>query len=455
VLTNGVILKEGSESEHLYLILNGLVGVQISSVSDVQLATLGPGELLGEISFLDERPATATVTAVENTLLLSVPKKALGDRLEEDPAFAARLYKSFARVISRRFRERVGALGRMLHARLDVQKAVGDKWKRISVALDEFKLILQKADQEALKNDNVVPEELAGKIHAEFMALLPFLNGLIGDDSGESEDAREELGRRVQRELLPYLLLTRTAERLYAKPRGYCGDYLTIDWLYRNEPGGSGRIGPLLDRVILDAPAAHAVKNRRGLLAEEILRVVEQKNDGPARVTSLASGPAREIFDVFDQLEVPSRLEVNLLDIDLQALAFVSDELARRKLKHQVELTHANLVYLATGRQAIDIKEQDLVYSIGLIDYFHDRFVILLLDYVYELLRPGGKVILGNFHTSNVCKAFIEFVLDWRMIHRTEADMNRLYSASRFGRPSTGIRFEQAGVNLFAECIKG
>ena len=48
----------------------------------------------------------------------------------------------------------------------------------------------------------------------------------------------------------------------------------------------------------------------------------------------------------------------------------------------------------------------------GLIDYSKDWFVIALLDYIYELLRSGGKVILGNFHTKNPAKAFMDHVLE-------------------------------------------
>jgi N-methylhydantoinase B/oxoprolinase/acetone carboxylase alpha subunit len=37
---------------------------------------------------------------------------------------------------------------------------------------------------------------------------------------------------------------------------------------------------------------------------------------------------------------------------------------------------------------------QDLVYSVGLIDYFNDPFVLKLMNYAHALLRPGGRLIL-------------------------------------------------------------
>ena len=77
-----------------------------------------------------------------------------------------------------------------------------------------------------------------------------------------------------------------------------------------------------------------------------------------------------------------------------------------------------------------------------------------LIDYIYTMLEPGGRVILGNFHPNNTDKAFMDHVLEWRLIHRTEDDMNRLFAESKFGRPCTRCRFEQECINLFAECVK-
>jgi len=454
VMANTVIIEEGSHSESIYFVLSGLVGVHVSPLRASSIANLGPGELLGEISFLEGSPASATVTALENSLLLALSRKILHARMQEDQGFASRLYRSFALVSSRRLRERVGTLGRLLRGKTADATEVGDCWQRIADRITEFKSIMQKADQEALKNDNVVPDGTANEVRASLMDLVLLLNDEIGDSSSESLLVRDEIGARVQREFLPYLLLTRVGERMYSKPRGYAGDYMTIEWMYRNEPDGAGRLGPLLDSAILDAPAICAVRNRIGLMAEEVLSFISANEIQRTRVTSLACGPARELFAVLEQLDDASRLEATLIDIDLESLAYVSNQLEKRKLRRHFGLVHGNLVYLATGKQSLDLSDQDLVYSIGLIDYFSDKFVIQLLNYIHDLLRPGGKVILGNFHVNDPCKAFGDYVLDWRFTRRTEEDMNRLYAASRFGQPCSRIRFEESGINMFAECYK-
>ena len=76
-------------------------------------------------------------------------------------------------------------------------------------------------------------------------------------------------------------------------------------------------------------------------------------------------------------------------------------------------------------------------------------------NYAHKVLRPGGELILGNFHPRNPDKALMDHVIDWRLIHRSEANMDRLYQNSAFGRGCTDIHFEESGVNLFAACVKG
>ena len=123
-------------------------------------------------------------------------------------------------------------------------------------------------------------------------------------------------------------------------------------------------------------------------------------------------------------------------------------------MREQFQLHNGNLVYLASGRKKLELPPQDLVYSIGLIDYFGDKFVVRLLNYVHARLKTNGRVILGNFHADNPSKALMDYILDWKLKHRTEDDMHRLFAASAFGSECTNICYEDEGVNLFAECVK-
>ncbi len=450
VISNHVLTEVDKMPTSLYMVLEGLVGVWVDSLGTDMIRTLGPGQFVGEMAFLEEKPATATVSAIENSLLLALPRDMLKAKIDADPSFGLRLYRALARLLSDRLRGSMAVLGQRLHSATSRTQSVSGRWAAIAAALDGVKHLLADADKAALHNDGEVPRDVADRILEEFRAFLLWLNGELGDEGPDTIEVRQELGARVQREMLPYLMLTENGERWYAKPRGYAGDFMSIECIYNNKPTGNGRLGAVLDQCFLDMPAARAVRNRRGLLCEEIDATLAAKNGEPAHVLSMACGPAREIFDTFAKLRDPSQLVATCVDIDLQALAFVGDMRDRKKLKGHIRLENANLVYLATGRQKLDLPPQDLAYSIGLIDYFNDSFVVRLLDFVHDRLRPGGRVILGNFHPDNPTKALMDHVFDWRLIHRTEADMHRLFEASKFGRPCDRIRYEEQGINLFA-----
>ena len=454
IISGKVLITEGQPSEHVFLVLEGLLSATLSILEGRKIGDIGPGELVGEYSFLSGETPTATVAAAENSLILAIAKDDLDRKLEQDAGFAARLYRGFALLSLKRVKSQQWKLANMFQDKAKQEPAKLDLWDKIDAFANQFKELLQEAERESLKNNDEIPENIAADIRKGFRQFSLMINQTLCEEAHINEHVKTEIGRRLQREFLPYMLLTRIGERIYSKPRGYAGDFLTIEMIYQDAEEGVGRIGPLLDRCFLDEPPAIAVKNRRGLLVEEIRSVMTERQEETAHVTSMASGPAAEIFDVFAMLPSPGQLQATLIDIDLQALAFVSDKADQRKLKRQIKLVNGNLVYLATGRQELKLPPQDLVYSIGLIDYFSDKFVISLLDYVHGLLKPGGKVILGNFHPRNTGKALMDHILEWQLIHRTEEDMDRLYRSSAFGTPCSRIRFEDQGINLFAECIK-
>ena len=189
-------------------------------------------------------------------------------------------------------------------------------------------------------------------------------------------------------------------------------------------------------------------ESRNGSKKETIDRSMAASPESPALVTSLACGPATEIFDVFETPDDASRLNATLLDIDYEALAFVANRRDALRLRRQIALEHANLLYLATRHQRLEAQPQDLIYSVGLIDYRGDAFAIKLLDWMNQKLRTGGPVLLGSFHSDNPCSAAQNYIYDWELIHRSEDDMHRLFELSLFGKSCSEILFEEEGITF-------
>jgi CRP-like cAMP-binding protein len=105
------IIQEGHPTEWLYFILGGEFSVT-SSRSSAEIARLSAGEILGEISFVDSRPPSATVTALDEAVVGAVPVEALQRKLDRDAPFAARFYKAIAIALADRLRETAGVATR-------------------------------------------------------------------------------------------------------------------------------------------------------------------------------------------------------------------------------------------------------------------------------------------------------------------------------------------------------
>jgi CRP-like cAMP-binding protein len=106
-----VLIKQGEPVDAVYIVLEGSLSVRAQSDSDSEIARLGSGEIVGEMSFVDARPPLATVIALELSLVLSIPRTQLTAKLEEDAAFAAHFYRALAIFLSYRLRDTVGMLG--------------------------------------------------------------------------------------------------------------------------------------------------------------------------------------------------------------------------------------------------------------------------------------------------------------------------------------------------------
>ena len=449
-----VIVEEGSFIDSLYFVNRGLFWVETSLMSGRPLAKLGPGDMIGELSFIDQNQTSASVIAEEESEVLTIPRQVLEEKLSTDDRFAARFYKVLGHVTAQRLRRTIGQFGNLAQANLPPDEDELPTWRRVETKMHRFKQMISEADKTARISDDVVPDELAAEIEREFGSLSQNFSRLMEIDLKSRGVFANELGFRVRNELLPYIFLTKTAERVYAKPRGYPGDFLTIDLIYKNQPKGAGRVGGLIDRCFLSLPVAQAIRNRRKMFAKEILDSVSQSHGRPARVTSLTCGPGREVFDVYDRMEDKSELVTTMLDIDFSALSFVADERNRRRLEKNMSLLNENLVYVALGRKGLDLPPQDLIYSIGLMDNFEDPLVVKLINAIHGMLKPGGRLILGSFHQKNPDKALMDWVMDWKLIHRDEKQIDQLFERSGFARPCSKVQFEEQGICLLAECVK-
>lgn len=103
------ILAEGEEFDadpSLYLIVSGLVkvAVPVSENTELVLAILSPPDHFGEMSFMDGRPRSANVVAMEDSELFVLSHDALDTLLAGDRDLSLKFHRALSRSLVRKIR---------------------------------------------------------------------------------------------------------------------------------------------------------------------------------------------------------------------------------------------------------------------------------------------------------------------------------------------------------------
>lgn len=103
-----VIFTQGESGAHLMIVASGRVEVVRERPDGAQyvLNQLGPGLFFGEMAILDDCPRTATVTALEDTLILALWSGHFRVQLDAHPEMALAILPE----ISRRWRQALDRL---------------------------------------------------------------------------------------------------------------------------------------------------------------------------------------------------------------------------------------------------------------------------------------------------------------------------------------------------------
>ena len=101
---NDYLVHQGKPSDVLYLIAAGTVHVSVSGIS---VAQLGPGEICGEMAFLENSLPSASAKAAGEIEVYALKWSALTDLFELFPHLGSRFYRSLALSLSRRLRDLV------------------------------------------------------------------------------------------------------------------------------------------------------------------------------------------------------------------------------------------------------------------------------------------------------------------------------------------------------------
>lgn len=92
-----VLIKEGEKSDNMYWVQKGqLIVLKKKGSDEITLGHIYSGELVGELSFLDGEPRSATVKAVTACELIEIPRDFFDSIFKGQPRWLETLVKTLA-----------------------------------------------------------------------------------------------------------------------------------------------------------------------------------------------------------------------------------------------------------------------------------------------------------------------------------------------------------------------
>ncbi|WP_010587819.1 class I SAM-dependent methyltransferase [Schlesneria paludicola] len=221
--------------------------------------------------------------------------------------------------------------------------------------------------------------------------------------------------------ILPTLHEDPFTGRAFAKPRGYAGDAELIDLIYgpedRMPEPKATPLGLDIYRYTSSAPAAEGVRARRGFITDLIDQTTTER---PGQdILAIAAGHLREanLTTALRRRRIGRFVALDSDPISLQ-------EVERAYGPYGVQTVPSSFGPLITNR--LQIGTFDLVYTTGLYDYLSLNTGRRLVTTMFDMLNPGGQLVVANFLPGIRDIGFMEAFMDWKLIYRSRQDMVNL-----------------------------
>ena len=223
--------------------------------------------------------------------------------------------------------------------------------------------------------------------------------------------------------------------RLQIWPRGYQGDFETIECIWQSRAAGADATSWCLERLALTSPIAQQHRNKVFEQARQIRAAVRRK---PARILVLACGGCPDVREASLMPADLADVELVLTDADADALTFaraVLGPVADRCRFERGDVIRA--LRRATGTF-------DLILAGGLFDYLTDRISRRVIDLATSRLAADGVFFFTNIAAGNPYRTWIEYFGDWQLLERSEADIHELVANvpgcdASIARDATGL----------------
>lgn len=259
--------------------------------------------------------------------------------------------------------------------------------------------------------------------------------------------------QEIREYLMPARLLHRRSSfvaRAQDWPRGYAGDFETIEYLCdgRNRVSIGDVIGYCIEDFTLNSSIVQQHRNKIKLQADMMLKCCRSKRG--ARVLSIGCGGARDLRLIADQLQ-DCAAEFVLCDADAEALELARIELG--PLADRCTFVHGKVPRVVNRLKALG--KFDLVVAGGLFDYLPDRWIELMVGEIWRhLLNPEGVLFFTNIAAHNPYRVWMEYLADWSLIERTEGDVEELCRKAGVAAGAVSVTRDETRLTLIVRVSK-
>jgi len=177
------------------------------------------------------------------------------------------------------------------------------------------------------------------------------------------------------------------------------------------------------------------------------------------RVLNLGCGPAKEVQNFLSEHDLSERTEFEMQDFDEEPLRHVRQALEEIKIRCQrgtaVKLSRKSVqqVLKQMGKPRSADQRYDFVYCAGLFDYLNDRICKSLVSYFFDIVAPGGLVVVTNVEGQNPIRNIMEYMFEWHLVYRNATGLLRLVP-DRAPADSFSVQTENSAGNIFLEIRK-